>query len=50
MAIIKEPHLFNEQNLFVDLGDMLGRVLYLKIEGSGVQQESAAARTLPGEV
>ena len=33
MAIIKEPHLFNEQNLFVDLGDALGRELYLKIEG-----------------
>ncbi|HRO30612.1 2,3-diaminopropionate biosynthesis protein SbnA [Citricoccus sp.] len=33
MTIIKEPHLFNEQSLFIDLEGVLGRLLYLKIEG-----------------
>ena len=33
MPIIKDPHLFNEQSLFVDLEGVLGRRLYLKIEG-----------------
>jgi N-(2-amino-2-carboxyethyl)-L-glutamate synthase len=33
MPIIKDPHLFNEQSLFVDLEGALGRRLYLKIEG-----------------
>ncbi|MGD6978262.1 MULTISPECIES: 2,3-diaminopropionate biosynthesis protein SbnA [Citricoccus] len=33
MTIIKEPHLFNEQSLFIDLEGVLGRPLYLKIEG-----------------
>ncbi|MEX5295306.1 2,3-diaminopropionate biosynthesis protein SbnA [Kocuria sp. CPCC 205268] len=33
MSIIKAPHLFNEQSLFVDLEGVLGRRLYLKIEG-----------------
>ncbi len=33
MPIIKDPHLFNEQSLFIDLEGMLGRRLYLKIEG-----------------
>ncbi|MFF5793629.1 2,3-diaminopropionate biosynthesis protein SbnA [Paeniglutamicibacter sp. NPDC012692] len=33
MTIIKDPHLFNEQSLFVDLEGVLGRRLYLKIEG-----------------
>ena len=33
MSIIKDPHLFNEQSLFVDLEGVLGRRLYLKIEG-----------------
>ncbi|WP_336713371.1 2,3-diaminopropionate biosynthesis protein SbnA [Arthrobacter sp. USHLN218] len=33
MPIITDPHLFNEQSLFVDLEGVLGRRLYLKIEG-----------------
>ena len=33
MPIINDPHLFNEQSLFVDLEGVLGRRLYLKIEG-----------------
>jgi cysteine synthase A len=33
MPIIKDPHLFNEQSLFVDLEGVLGSRLYLKIEG-----------------
>ncbi|MGL3805790.1 2,3-diaminopropionate biosynthesis protein SbnA [Paeniglutamicibacter sp. R2-26] len=33
MSIIKDPHLFNEPSLFVDLEGVLGRRLYLKIEG-----------------
>ncbi|MET1035354.1 MAG: 2,3-diaminopropionate biosynthesis protein SbnA [Arthrobacter sp.] len=33
MTIIKNPHLFNEQSLFADLQSVLGRRLYLKIEG-----------------
>ncbi len=33
MSIITEPHLFNEESLFVDLQPALGRRLYLKIEG-----------------
>jgi hypothetical protein len=33
MPIIKDPHLFNEQSLFVDLEGVLGCRLYLKIEG-----------------
>ena len=33
MPIIKDPHLFNEQSLFVDLEAVLGCRLYVKIEG-----------------
>ncbi|MHC5559993.1 2,3-diaminopropionate biosynthesis protein SbnA [Kocuria sp. U4B] len=33
MSIIKDPYLFNEQSLFVDLEGVLDRRLYLKIEG-----------------
>jgi N-(2-amino-2-carboxyethyl)-L-glutamate synthase len=33
MTIVSEPHLFNEQSLFIDLKGVLGRPLYLKIEG-----------------
>ncbi|MDP9696804.1 UNVERIFIED_ORG: cysteine synthase, partial [Arthrobacter globiformis] len=33
MPIIKDPHLFNEQSLFVDLEGVLDCRLYLKIEG-----------------
>ncbi|MFF5790638.1 pyridoxal-phosphate dependent enzyme [Paeniglutamicibacter sp. NPDC012692] len=33
MTIIKDPHLFNEQRLFVDLEGVLGRRLYLNVEG-----------------
>ena len=33
MPIITDPHLFNEQSLFVDLERVLGCRLYLKIEG-----------------
>lgn len=33
MTIIKEPHLFNEQGLFIDLEGVLDRRLYLKVEG-----------------
>ncbi|MEX5237375.1 2,3-diaminopropionate biosynthesis protein SbnA [Kocuria arenosa] len=33
MSIIKNPYLFNEQSLFIDLEDVLGRQLYLKVEG-----------------
>ncbi len=33
MTIVKEPHLFNEQSLFIDLERALGRSIYLKIEG-----------------
>ena len=43
MPIIKDPHLFNEQSLFVDLEGVLGCRLYLKIEGliSPVQSSSS---------
>ena len=33
MSIIKAPHLFNEESLFIDLEGVLSRHLYLKIEG-----------------
>ena len=33
MTIIKAPHLFNEESLFIDLEGVLSRHLYLKIEG-----------------
>lgn len=33
MPIIRDPHLFNEQSLFVDLEGVLGCRLFLKIEG-----------------
>jgi N-(2-amino-2-carboxyethyl)-L-glutamate synthase len=33
MTIVREPHLFNEQSLFIDLEGVLGRPLYVKIEG-----------------
>lgn len=33
MPIIRDPHLYNEQSLFVDLEGVLGCRLFLKIEG-----------------
>ncbi len=33
MPIISEPHLFNEEGLFVDLAALVGHSLYLKVEG-----------------
>jgi cysteine synthase A len=33
MAIISAPEQFNQDRLFVDLGSVLGRSLYLKVEG-----------------